>query len=85
MYLEFAAPWAMQVIQSKLLLNFPRLDRYMLIPHFIRGDLCWEVDKVAQFFFPTFVTDFILLAVGYSYRYDPSGTNNPGWTGVFGR
>ena len=44
----------------------------------------FEIDEAAANLFGMFLLNFLYYFLAYKFLYDPSGTVNPGWTGVFG-
>ena len=49
-----------------------------------RRSITSEPDPFAIFWFVLFVYSLASTVLWYSYKYDPQGTVDPGWTGVFG-
>jgi hypothetical protein len=44
----------------------------------------WEAGKKSRLFLLYGLANLLLCVLGYRYFYDPKGTENPGWTAVFG-
>ena len=75
------------MVFANLFKRCPRLGRSMLVV-FPRGkehDGDDYVDDIALFLLVLFLLNLWGCIVGYANFYDPNGTINPGWTGVFGR
>jgi hypothetical protein len=70
--------------------SFPKLARTVLItfPKLEErgrtGDRIEDQEALAYLCFMTFLYPTVLCVIWYAYRYDPEGTVNRGWTGVFG-
>jgi hypothetical protein len=69
----------------------PRLDRGLLISYTKsfgldegETDSHLYVDYWAVAGFVFYVANVSLSLAWYAYAYDPKGTNNPRWTGIFG-
>ena len=74
------------MVFANLFKRCPRLGRSMLVV-FPRGkehDGDDYVDDIALFLLVLFLLNLWGCIVGYANFYDPNGTINPGWTGVFG-